>query len=118
MPPRVGTSNRSHGDRVQCVLDQRSHAIAANSRCLLLHEFALNRKALGWPMCFGERGDLRQHRDCFLGKVAHRRLAGEHDAIGAVKNRVGHVGCLGARRQTARHHRLEHLRRSDDWLPG
>ena len=69
-------------------------------------------------MCFGECGNLRQHRDCFLGKFAHRRFAREHDAISAVKYRVGDVGCLGARRQTARNHRFEHLRRSDDWFSG
>ena len=67
-------------------------------------------------MCFRERGNLRQHRHCFLGKFAHRRLAREHDAIGAVKNCVGDISCLGPRRQTARHHRFEHLRRSNNRL--
>ena len=99
---------------VQCVLDQGRHPIAAPGRRFLLRQFALSGKAPGRPMCFGERGDFRQHRDCFLRKFSHRRFAGEHDAIGAIENCVRHISCLGAAGQTAGNHRFEHLRRSDD----
>ena len=67
-------------------------------------------------MRLGEGGDLRQHRHGFLRKFAHRRFAGEHDAIGAVEDGVGHVGRLGARGQAAGDHRFEHLRGGDDRL--
>ena len=39
--------------------------------------------------------NLRQHRHSFLGILAHRRLAREHDAVGAVQDGVGHIRGLG-----------------------
>ena len=69
-------------------------------------------------MRFRERRDLRQHRDRFLGILAHGRFGGEHDAISAVENGVRHISRFRARGQTAVGHRLEHLRRGDDWLAG
>ena len=48
--------------------------------------------------------------------VADRGLAGEHDAIGLLVDRVGDVGDLGAGRDRLADHRLEHVR-GDDHRP-
>ncbi len=47
---------------------------------------------------------------------AERRLAGEHDGVGAVEDRVRDVVRFGARRARAVDHRLEHLGRGDHGL--
>ena len=44
---------------------------------------------------------------------ADGRLLGEHHRVGAVEDRVGDVGDLGARRARGGDHRVEHLRRGD-----
>ena len=48
--------------------------------------------------------------------LAHGRLAGEHHGVGAVVNRIGHVGDLGARGARILDHRLQHLRGRDHRL--
>ena len=100
------------------MLDDGRHAIAGDRWHLLLKEIPLRFKAPARPMCFSKSSDLREHCHGFLREFAHRRFAGEHHAIGAVKDCVCHVGCLGARRQTARDHRFKHLRRSDHRFAG
>ena len=61
-------------------------------------------------------GDPR-HRGHHLDRVdrvlADRGLLREHHRVGAVEDRVGHVGDLGARRARGVDHRVEHLRRRD-----
>ncbi len=47
---------------------------------------------------------------------ADGRLAGEHDGVGAVVDRVGHVGDFGARGARVLDHRFEHLRGGDHGL--
>ena len=67
----------------------------------------------------GLLGGLRDasHRlDDEHGMVPHRRLAGEHDRVRAVEDRVRDVACLGARRTRRVRHRVEHLRRDHDRL--
>ena len=48
--------------------------------------------------------------------VADRRLAGEHAGVGAVEDRVGHVGRLGAGGPPRMLHAVEHLRGHDHRL--
>ena len=69
-------------------------------------------------MRFSESGNLREHGHGFFWKFAHRRFAGEHHAISAIKNRIGDVGRLRARGQPIRNHGLEHLRRRNHRFPG
>ena len=47
------------------------------------------------------------------GYCADRGLLGEHHRVGAVEDRVGHVGHLGAGRARGGDHRVEHLRGGD-----
>ena len=58
-------------------------------------------------------GDRRHHRDRLDRVGADRGLLGEHHRVGAVEDRVGHVGDLGARRARGGDHRVEHLRGGD-----
>ena len=60
--------------------------------------------------------DARHHGDGLNRILAHGRLAGEHDGVGAVVDGVGHVGDFGARGARVFDHRLQHLRRRDDRL--
>ena len=50
--------------------------------------------------------------------VAHGGLFGEHDAVGAVQHRIGHVRGLGAGGLGGVHHGEQHLRGHDDGLGG
>ena len=54
-------------------------------------------------------GDRGHHRDRLDRVAADRRLLGQHHGVGAVEDRVRHVGHLGAGRAGGLHHRLEHL---------
>ena len=45
-------------------------------------------------------------------------LSGEHDAVGAIKDSVGHVRGLGSCRARLLHHRLEHLGGANHALTG
>ena len=100
------------------MLDDRRHAIASDRRHLLFKKIALRFEAPAWTVRFCKSRDLREHCHGFLRKFTHRRFSGEHHAIGAVKDRVRHISRLGARGQTARDHRLEHLRCSDHRFAG
>jgi hypothetical protein len=48
--------------------------------------------------------------------VSLGRFSGQHDAVGAVEHRVGHVRGFGPRRPRLLRHRLEHLGRADHAL--
>ena len=61
----------------------------------------------------GER-DAGHRRDGLDGVGADGGLAGEHHGVRAVEDGVGDVARLGARRDGALDHRLQHLRRGDD----
>ena len=65
---------------------------------------------------FGLLGDLAHVLHRLHGMVAHGCLFGEHDAVGAVQHRVGHVRGLGAGGLGGVHHGEQHLRRHDDGL--
>ena len=102
-PLRVGTSTTSHGTvSSACSTTDaiRSAAVVGRGCRVELARRALEPDARSVRL--GDGGDLRQHRHRLLGILAHRRFAGEHHAIGAVEDRVGHVGGLGARGQAAR----------------
>ena len=58
-------------------------------------------------------GDPRGGRGGLEREPADRRLAREHDAVGAVQHRVRDVGGLGARGPGRADHRLQHLRGDD-----
>ena len=45
-------------------------------------------------------------------------LSREHDAVGAVKNGIGHIAALGASWAGVGNHRLEHLSGGDDRFAG
>ncbi len=61
--------------------------------------------------------DLRHRTHRFGGEAPGRRLARQHQRVGAVEDGVRHVRGLGARRTWLDHHRLEHLGRDDDRFP-
>ena len=68
------------------------------------------------PVAQARLGDARDpvHDPDRLDRVvADRRLLGEHHRVGAVVDRVGDVGHLGARRPGGAHHRRQHLGRGD-----
>ena len=50
--------------------------------------------------------------------VSLGRFSGEHDAVGAVEDSVGHVGGFGTGRPRLGHHRLQHLGGADHALRG
>ena len=83
------------GDRVRGVA-----RVAAHPR--LVPGF-IGQRALG---ALGHRG---HHLDRLHRVGADRRLGREHDRVGAVEDRVGHIGDLGAGRARGVDHRLEHL---------
>ena len=62
--------------------------------------------------------DLGHRLDDEYRIVTNGGLAGQHHGRGAVEHGVGDVGDLGAGRLRSGRHRLEHLRRGDDWLAG
>ena len=70
--------------------------------------------ALVGRVALGVDRDRRHHRDRADRVGADRRLLAQHDGVGAVEDRVGDVGDLGARRARRADHRVEHLRRGDD----
>ena len=64
-------------------------------------------------LALGSLGDPR-HRPHDVDRVdSDRRLARQHQGVGAVEHRVGDVADLGARRRRRRDHALHHLRRRD-----
>ena len=67
-------------------------------------------------LVFGLSHDLGHHRDRLDRVFARRGLAREHHRVGAVVDRVGHVGCLRPRGPRILDHRLQHLRRRDHRL--
>ena len=66
---------------------------------------------------FNGRGNPGKHRHGFDRVLSHGGFAGQHDAVRAVEDRVGHVRCLGPRRAAVRRHRLEHLGGRDHGAP-
>ena len=67
-------------------------------------------------LVLGLGDDLGHHGDGFDGILAGGGLAREHDGVGAVVDRVGDVGGLGAGGPRILDHRFQHLRRGDDRL--
>ena len=65
-------------------------------------------------LALGALGDRGHHLDGAHRVGAHGGLLGEHQGVGAVEDRVGHVGDLGARGPRRGDHRLEHLSGRDD----
>ena len=65
-----------------------------------------------------DAGDPVHHPHGLDRVVADRRLLGEHHGVGAVVDRVGDVGHLGAGRARGPHHRRQHLGRGDRRLRG
>ena len=90
-------------DRAHCTADgvwhrARQMAIDRPLRVILLD-----------PSRDGGHGLHSLHRE-----VAHRRFVRQHDGIGAIENRVGHITHLSPGGARARSHRIEHLGGRDD----
>ena len=89
--------HRAHGperDRVVLVVGLRA---------------ALREPAAVGQLALGRLGYRGHHLNGQHRVAANGRLLGEHHGIGAVEDRVGHVGDLGARGAGRVDHRLEHL---------
>ena len=71
-----------------------------------------------WDGDFGEQAGLVHHRHGFLGVVAFGGLAGQHDTISTVENRIANVGDFGTSRAGVVRHGLQHLGGADDGLAG
>ncbi len=52
----------------------------------------------------GRGRDLGKHSDCLDGKLSYCRFFGQHDAIGAIQDGVGHIGGFSSGRAFAAHH--------------
>ena len=61
-------------------------------------------------------GDAVEDLDALHRVFAHGGLAGEHDGVGLLEDRVGHVRDLGAGGHGILDHALEHVRGDDDGL--
>ena len=68
------------------------------------------------PGGLDRRGNPREHRHRLDGEIAHRGFGGQHHAIGAIEDGIGHVGGLGASWQIVMDHGLQHLRGRDHRL--
>ena len=72
--------------------------------------------AIGEILLLRLAGNPPHHLDDESWVLADGGLAGEHAGVGAVKDRIGHVGRLGPRRPPGVLHAVEHLRGHDHRL--
>src|SRR5438105_3045898 len=70
--------------------------------------------ALEFRVLLGGEADPGHGTDSLDGVGADRGLLRQHDGVGAVPDRVGHVRSLRPRRPVGGHHRFQHLGRGDD----
>ena len=112
-----------HGlrDRVQALdekLRRREELLHGHAGGALLgHEPAFHVvPAVGQILLLGLTGNPPHHLHHEPRVLADRRLAGEHAGIGAVEDRVGHVGRLGPGGPAGMLHAVEHLRGHDHRL--
>ena len=74
---------------------------------------AMPSESLGQRKLFGALTDLGHCSNGFDRVLADRGFARQHYSIGAVHNRVRHIGHLGTCRNRVLNHRLHHLGRGD-----
>ena len=116
-PLHVGTTTAAGDDAAMTastLSERRSAVLYSISRGRVLSR---SQRSARRSVRFGCRRDAGERRNGFHREVARSRLAGEHDAVGAVQHGIGHVGRLRARRLAVMGHRLQHLRGNDHRFP-
>mmetsp|Transcript_16045 Transcript_16045/g.36692 ORF Transcript_16045/g.36692 Transcript_16045/m.36692 type:complete len:416 (+) Transcript_16045:447-1694(+) len=66
---------------------------------------------------FSFSADIVLGLDCLDREITVCGLTRQHHTIGAVQNSIRNITCLGPSRTRVLDHRLQHLSRSDHWLP-
>ena len=83
---------------------------------LKMLQTTLNKEFLVLKTLFNTKRDAVHRCNCFHRIITACRLAGKHDGICAVKDRIADIGDLCAGRARVIRHRLEHLCRNDNRL--